>query len=151
MRSLSIAVPLLVALACGPGAMTSEPARSVDVGRPEETAGRPEETAPGGVAESSAERPRAPANEAPAPSDSVSTELDEKQAASGAPAAKPTQLAECCRALREMASQAPPPQGDLVRRAAVHCDALALQADVAAAKLALRDQLPSIDPPAVCH
>ena len=140
MRPLSVVPWLMLALACGSRATTTEPARSAEAARPAQTTSpvRPAEEA--SVEESS--------------SPDVSSGLDEAEpavAASSAPAGQVSKLSACCRALRDMATQAPDPQRDLVRRVAEHCERLAAQADVTAAKRELRGALVSIDPPAVCH
>jgi hypothetical protein len=139
MRPLSVAVSVMLALACEPRATVSEPARKAEAVRPPATnAVRPAEAA---------------SDDEPASSD-VRSGLDEAEAvapASSVPSAQPSKLSACCRALRDMATQAPAPQHDLVLRVAEHCERLATQADVTAAKRELRGQLVSIDPPAVCH
>lgn len=140
MRPLSFIVSFMLALACGPRATTTEPARTAEAQRPAEvtSAGQPAE-------EASAGKPSSP---------DVSSGLDDDEpptAAPSAPAGSVSKLSACCRALRDMATLAPAPQRDLVRRVAEHCERLATQGDVTAAKRELLGELVSIDPPAACH
>jgi hypothetical protein len=141
MRPLSIVPSLMLVLACAPRAATSEAARTAGAGPAAETH-RPvvADDEPGGAG-------------AP-PGRDVSSGLDEAEpapAAPSAPAVQASKLAACCRALRDMASQAPPSQHDLVLRASEHCERLATQTDLTAAKRELNGRMPGIDPPKACH